>query len=100
MTTVIRHNSIVGMATLRDPQYRSWVKRHLTKCQDGKCCYCKRSFTKSGPMLMTIEHKRALMDGGSDRIENLAAACWHCNQHRGQQKNHALQKRTAVEAKL
>lgn len=88
------------MATLRDPQYRSWVKRHLVKDQGGKCCYCKRPFTKTGPTQMTIEHKLARMDGGSDKIENLAAACWHCNQHRGQQKNHALQKRVAVQAEL
>lgn len=32
------------------------------------------------------------MDGGSDDLTNLAAACLHCNQHRGQQKNGARQK--------
>jgi len=32
------------------------------------------------------------MDGGSDDLSNLAAACFHCNQHRGTQKNQAKQK--------
>ncbi|MCR6673587.1 HNH endonuclease [Devosia ginsengisoli] len=81
------------MATLRDGQYRAWVRRYLVRSQGGKCCYCKRSFTKGGPTQMTIEHKKARMDGGSDDLSNLAAACLHCNQHRGQQKNRALHKR-------
>lgn len=81
------------MATPRDSQYRAWVRRHLVRSQGGKCCYCKRPFTKSGPTQMTIEHKIARMDGGSDDLSNLAAACLHCNQHRGMQKNMAMQKR-------
>lgn len=32
------------------------------------------------------------MDGGSDDPNNLAAACFHCNQHRGQQMNSSRQK--------
>ena len=84
------------MATLRNPQYRAWVRRYLTKCQDGKCCYCQRQLTKTGPTQMTIEHKKALMDGGTDNIHNLAAACLHCNQHRGNQKNMAYQKRALL----
>jgi HNH endonuclease len=35
----------------------------------------------------TIEHKIAKMDGGTDRIGNLAAACLHCNRNRGRQMN-------------
>ncbi|WP_084646385.1 HNH endonuclease [Devosia insulae] len=45
-------------------------------------------------------HKLARMDGGSDKIENLAAACLHCNQHRGQQKNTALQKRAVASGQV
>jgi uncharacterized protein (TIGR02646 family) len=77
------------MSNLRNPQYRHWVRRSLVKSQGGKCCYCQRLFTKSGPTRPTIEHKKAKMDGGSDAFNNLAAACFHCNQHRGQQKNGA-----------
>jgi len=32
------------------------------------------------------------MDGGTDDLSNLAAACFHCNQHRGTQKNQTKQK--------
>ncbi|MHB9436353.1 MULTISPECIES: HNH endonuclease signature motif containing protein [unclassified Mesorhizobium] len=80
------------MTDLRNLQYRAWVRRHLAKSQGGKCCYCKRQFTKSGSTRFTIEHKKARMDGGSDDLSNLAAACFHCNQHRGLQKNRARQK--------
>ena len=40
-----------------------------------------------------IEHRKPKMDGGTDARENLAAACLHCNQHRGRQMNHARQMR-------
>ena len=80
------------MGNLRDLQYRAWVRRELYRRQGGKCCYCKRDFTKTGSSRLTIEHKKAKMDGGSDDLSNLAAACFHCNQHRGMQKNQAKQK--------
>ncbi|WP_342216122.1 HNH endonuclease [Mesorhizobium sp. L-8-10] len=80
------------MKHLRNPLYRMWVRRKLVKLQGGACCYCRRQFTKRGPTRATIEHKKARMDGGTDDLNNLAAACFHCNQHRGQQKNSARQK--------
>jgi 5-methylcytosine-specific restriction endonuclease McrA len=80
------------MKRLRNPLYRMWVRRRLVKVQGGKCCYCQRPFTKRGATRATIEHRKALMDGGSDDLNNLAAACFHCNQHRGTQKNQAKQK--------
>jgi len=64
-------------------------KRRLLAClitaQNGVCCYCKRPFTRDGDTRPTIEHKKAKMDGGNDHDSNLAAACFHCNSHRGQQ---------------
>lgn len=72
-----------------DPEYRRWaLKKHIKK-QGNKCCYCGRTFTKDGHTKPTIEHKKAKMDGGKDNVSNLAAACLHCNQHRGQQMNKA-----------
>ena len=73
-----------------------WVRRHLVERQGGLCCYCRRQFTKRGPTRATIEHKKARMDGGTDDLNNLAAACFHCNQHRGQQMNGARQKTRQV----
>jgi 5-methylcytosine-specific restriction endonuclease McrA len=80
------------MKRLGNPLYRMWVRRQLVKLQGGLCCYCGRSFTKRGPTRPTIEHKKAIMDGGTDDLSNLAVACLHCNQHRGTQKNQSKQK--------
>lgn len=63
--------------------------------QKGRCCYCPRFFTLTGPRRATIEHRIAKIDGGSDRVDNLAAACFHCNQHRGKQKLQARQRARA-----
>jgi 5-methylcytosine-specific restriction endonuclease McrA len=57
--------------------------------QDGCCLYCRRPFTGEGPTRPTIEHRKAKMDGGRDHVANLAAACLHCNQHRGRQMERA-----------
>lgn len=65
--------------------YRRRVLARLVALQDGRCCYCRRPFTEDGPTRPTIEHKRAKMDGGRDSVANFAAACLHCNQHRGRQ---------------
>jgi 5-methylcytosine-specific restriction endonuclease McrA len=86
------------MMSLRCYQYRSEVRRHLEKSQDGKCCYCHRPFTSNGQTQATIEHKKARMDGGTDELSNLAAACLHCNQHRGRQMHLARQKKAAAQS--
>lgn len=44
-------------------------------------------YKRRKPTRATVEHKKAKMDGGKDNVANLAAACQHCNQHRGQQMN-------------
>lgn len=74
-----------------DSAYRQRVRDQLVRNQDGKCCYCKRPFTADGPTRPTIEHKKARMDGGTDKLDNLAAACFHCNHRRGRQMNEARQ---------
>ena len=61
----------------------------LVQAQNGICCYCPRPFTATGDRRATLEHRKAKADGGSDRVGNLAAACFHCNQHRGKQKQQA-----------
>lgn len=70
----------------------------MAKSQGGKCCYCKRAFTKKGSLYMTIEHKKARMDSGTDDLANLAAACLHCNQLRGRQMNEARQRAQRLNA--
>ena len=80
---------------------RDYARRVLARRiaeQDGRCCYCTRTFTPAGPRRATLEHRKAKMDGGRDRVANLAAACFHCNQHRGSQKNKARQQAMARKA--
>lgn len=66
-------------------KYRKQLRARLATEQGGKCCYCKRPFTEVGPTRATFEHKKPKRFGGKDLVKNLAVACWHCNQHRGQQ---------------
>jgi len=70
-------------------KYKRNLLTRFVKAQEGRCCYCRRPFTPEGDTRPTIEHKKAKMDGGKDRVANLAAACLHCNSHRGRQMNQA-----------
>ena len=59
--------------------------------QCGKCYYCGISMWLDGsghsPRLQcTAEHLKARAEGGSDRPENIVAACAHCNQTRHKRK--------------
>jgi 5-methylcytosine-specific restriction endonuclease McrA len=65
--------------------YRRNLLARRIREQSGRCCYCKRAFTAEGPTRPTIEHRKPRMDGGTDRVANLAAACHHCNENRGRQ---------------
>ena len=66
-------------------RYARRLRARKVSEQGGRCCYCKRPFTETGPTRATLEHRRAKMDGGRDCVANLAAACYHCNHHRGRQ---------------
>jgi 5-methylcytosine-specific restriction endonuclease McrA len=66
-------------------RYSRRILARRVREQDGRCLYCRRPFTAAGPTRPTIEHRKAKMDGGSDRVANLAAACLHCNRLRGRQ---------------
>ena len=62
------------------------IRHRLAQAQHFLCCYCKRRFGKKGtPLGATIEHLKPKSRGGSNRKKTLAAACQHCNQHRGRQ---------------
>ena len=50
--------------------------------QRGCCFYCHRRMlaaSSKGPLRCTAEHLVARCEGGLDRGENIAAACWECN---------------------
>ena len=85
------------MKRLNIPSTECGLRRHLVKLQDGLCCYCSRSFTKRGPTSPTIEHKKAIMDGGPMIWPTLpAASVLDCNQHRGHAKEIPANKKPSV----
>ena len=55
--------------------------------QGGVCPYCSEpmTLTKNFNNTATIEHIRPKSKGGSNDHENLMAACYSCNQDRGNQ---------------
>ncbi len=72
------------------------IRHELAKAQAFRCCYCQRTFGPKGtPSAATIEYRKPLMDGGTNARSNLAAACRHCNQHRGKQMNRTRQRMAA-----
>jgi len=70
--------------------------------QKGRCCYCSLPMWNASPdelkpfglpartanpLRCTAEHLVAQQDGGKDVADNIAAACWLCNQRRHQRKS-------------
>lgn len=68
-----------------DPRRRSVItpkKRFAVLERDHhKCRYCGAGVTQAGELV--IDHIKSLRDGGTDDIDNLAAACWECNAGKG-----------------
>ncbi|WP_228323392.1 HNH endonuclease [Xanthomonas dyei] len=66
--------------------------------QQGRCCYCEQPMWLTSPTELelsprcsrysqcTAEHLLAQQEGGKDTRENIAAACWTCNQRRHRRK--------------
>jgi 5-methylcytosine-specific restriction endonuclease McrA len=76
-------------------RYARRIRARRIAEQGGRCLYCRRRFTKTGPTRPTIEHLKPRMKGGKDWVANLAAACFHCNQHRGRQQQQTRQRALA-----
>jgi 5-methylcytosine-specific restriction endonuclease McrA len=76
-------------------RYARRIRARRVAEQGGRCLYCGRPFTETGPTRPTLEHRKPRMHGGRDCVANLAAACFHCNQLRGKQQNRTLQLRRA-----
>ena len=78
--------------SLKKPRQIAFVR------QNGKCCYCHQPMWNANPteyaerhslspgrtslMRCTGEHLIAHKDGGSSKVENIAAACLFCNTRR------------------
>lgn len=71
---------------------RNQLRSILRRKQEGRCCYCgvtmlppqaPKKNSPPHPDSETLEHLRRLIDGGSNRRDNLALSCWRCNNERG-----------------
>lgn len=60
-------------------QRRAWV-REVLALQGGRCAYCAK---RLGREIATADHYVPLAAGGLERIENIVAACYLCNNAKG-----------------
>jgi len=73
------------------PAQRKRTLQRLVSLQGGSCCYCDRQIEilhhtpgrTNPPHRATLEHLRRKCEGGTDHLDNLAAACFECNGGRG-----------------
>jgi HNH endonuclease len=64
----------------------SQVRQQIISDAGHRCEYCKTSSKLIG-MPLTMEHIQPRSLGGSDLPENLAAACYRCNEFKGSKIN-------------
>jgi len=60
----------------------SALRQQVIEDADYRCAYCKAPSLITGARLI-MDHIFPLSLGGSDDRENLAAACYHCNEFKG-----------------
>jgi len=78
------------------------LRQRAFRRQGGLCCYCQAPMWLQSPadlpfpapsvrasqrLRCTAEHLNARVDGGSNSMGNIAAACRHCNQTRHRRKS-------------
>ena len=79
---VLRNPEIHGTEYQQGPLYRTNLRTAVLHRDNHKCVYCGRSGRRNRLELDHITPKSA---GGTDRYDNLVAACHACNQKRGNQ---------------
>lgn len=64
---------------------RRRVLRRLLRAQRGACALCGELMTldRDDPRRATVDHIKPRALGGTDRPDNLQAACWECNAKKG-----------------
>lgn len=63
------------------------IRQQICAAANYRCEYCKTSSKLTG-MPLVMDHILPQVAGGSDEPENLAAACYRCNEFKGS-KTHA-----------
>lgn len=76
---IMRDPEIEGIEYQQGTLYGTEVREYLLHKFNHTCVYCGKRPAVRG----TIEHIVPLSLGGSDRVDNLAWACYECNQKRG-----------------
>ena len=92
----------MGVEYQQGPLYRTNLRTAVLQRDGRKCVYCGRS-GKRQPL--ELDHVVPKSHGGTDRYDNLVAACRTCNQQRGNQTLEQWLKRrpkklAEIEAKL
>lgn len=64
------------------------LRRQVAARAGFRCEYCRTSQRVIG-MPLVLDHILPRVAGGSDDLENLCAACYRCNEHKGA-KTHAI----------
>ena len=62
-----------------------YKRTRLAEAQNWRCCWCGTDTIPEPNKRnsVTLEHILPKSQGGSDEMDNLAAACAHCNSRRG-----------------
>ena len=72
---------IRGVEYQQGPLYQTTLRAFVYHRDRGKCQYCGKRPGKDNPL--TLDHIVPRAAGGTDRPDNIAAACRQCNQAKG-----------------
>ena len=77
-------NGVMGkLWAERSAILHSQWRYELSKKQGGLCYYCEEPMKRKGPKACTLDHLIPLSRGGKDIKRNCVAACFTCNQAKG-----------------
>ena len=79
---LLRNPQIQGIEYQQGPLYRTNLRAAVLHRDDNKCVYCGRSGRNHR---LELDHAVPRSAGGSNRYDNLVAACSDCNRSRGNQ---------------
>ena len=79
---LLRDPEIQGIEYQQGPLYRTNLRAAVLHRDGNKCVYCKRSGKRQQ---LELDHIVPRSNGGTNRYDNLVAACRPCNQKRGNQ---------------
>ena len=90
---------IQGIEYQQGPLYQTTLRAFVYHRDDGKCQYCGKRSGKDNPL--TLDHIVPKATGGTNRPDNIVAACRRCNQAKGDLPvEQFLSRRPAVLARI